>query len=228
MPGLNQPGIMKRIKNIKKFVQTKSNIFIIKAYASLIGPFSQYFRQVFEFKRIRQIVGLLVVTSVFSVAVIPNYLINTQTIIDQNFSHIETSTEVIKTERSIHLPVENFTITQGYHLFHPGIDLAATKGSPVYPIMAGIVEEVGHSKFALGNSVIVNHGSGLKSLYAHLSKTEVKAGETVAKDSIVGLIGSTGWSTGPHLHFQVWQDNQLVNPRTFFESYFGKKLASTR
>lgn len=219
---------MKKINNVKKQINSKLDSFLAKAYSSLIKPFSRYFREVFESKKIRQILSLLVVTSVLSVTVVPNSLANTQTIIYQNYTNVKTEPEIIETEKSIRLPVETFTITQGYQLFHPGIDLAATKGSPVHPVMNGIVEEIGHSKFAFGNHVIVNHGSGLKSLYAHLSKTEVKIGETVTKDSIIGLVGSTGWSTGPHLHFQVWQDNKLVNPRTFFESYFGRKLASTR
>lgn len=228
MSGLNQPRFMKKIKNVRKQIQNKLNLFIVSAYTSVIKPFSQYFRRVFESKRIRQIIGLLVVTSVFSVSIVPNSLINTQTTIDQNFSHIQTGTEITKTEKSIRLPVESFAITQGYHLFHPGIDLAAAKGSPVCPIMSGIIEKVGHGRFAYGNHVIVDHGSGLKSLYAHLAKIQVKEGEKIDKNSIVGLIGSTGRSTGPHLHFQVWQDGKLTNPRAFFEGYFGRRLASTR
>lgn len=226
--GLNQPRFMKRIKNVRKQIQNKLNLFIISAYVSVIKPFSRYSRKIFEHGKIRQIVGLLVVTSVFSVSIIPNSLINTQTAIDQNFSHVQTETEVIKTEKSIRLPVESFAITQGYRLFHPGIDLAAVKGSPVYPIMSGVVEKVGYGRFAYGNHVIIDHGSGLKSLYAHMAKIEVKENEAVDKDSVIGLVGSTGWSTGPHLHFQVWQDGKLTNPRAFFEGYFGKRLASTK
>ena len=78
------------------------------------------------------------------------------------------------------------------------------------------------------NFVIEMTSHTTSKIHAHLSKIEVKEGEKISKDSIVGLVGSTGWSTGPHLHLQVWQENHWANPRAFFEGYFGQRLASTR
>ncbi|HNP89668.1 MAG TPA: M23 family metallopeptidase, partial [Candidatus Woesebacteria bacterium] len=72
------------------------------------------------------------------------------------------------------------------------------------------------------------HGSGRKSLYAHFSKIAVKEGQTVEKDTVIGFIGSTGWSTGPHLHLEIMENGQKINPKALFEEYFGKKLASSR
>ena len=201
---------------------------IAKSYFSVIKPASTLARKVFEFKNIQRLFGVLVVISAISLASFPGSVSGLQTAIETNYSQVQANIPEIKTERSIRLPVDSFTITQGYNLLHPGIDLAAVKGSPVYPIMDGVVEKIGHERFAFGNNVIVVHGSGLMSIYAHLSKIEVKEGEKISKDSIVGLVGSTGWSTGPHLHLQVWQENHWANPRAFFEGYFGQRLASTR
>jgi len=215
-------------KNVQKRFQKRVDKLILRIFNAVVKPGSTLARRIFEFKHIQQAVGLLVVTSVFSIAILPNSVVNFQTAVETNFGQKQSASVEIKTERSIRLPLQTFTITQGYRLFHPGLDLAAAKGSPVYPVMEGTVEKIGRDRFAFGNHVVINHGSGLASVYAHLAKIEVKAGEEVTKESIVGLVGSTGWSTGPHLHFQVMQDGHWVNPKAFFETYFGHRLASTK
>jgi len=220
--------IKKQLKNAKRQVQKHSEIAIFKIFKSIIKPLSRLSIRVFETKSIRQIVGLIVVISVLFMAILPTSFVTAQTAIYKNYSQVQAGAEVIKTEESLRLPVDSFTITQGFNFFHPGIDLAAVKGSPVYPIMDGIVVYVDHGRFGYGNQVVVDHGSGFKSLYAHFAKIEAKAGEKVDKDSILGLVGSTGWSTGPHLHLQIMEGNHWTNPRAFFEGYFGQRLASTR
>jgi len=210
-------------------IKAKIDLFVINFFSKAIKPFSRFFRRVFEISKIRQIFGVLVVSSFLSVSVLPSSYSTIQTKIDTNFAEIAGSDfEVLETEQSVRLPVDSFIVTQGYSFFHPGLDLAAIKGSPVYPIMDGKVIAVSLGRFGYGNHVLIDHGSGLKSLYAHLAKIEVKEGEKISRDSIVGLIGSTGMSTGPHLHLQIFQDGKWVNPRTFFEGYFGQRLASTR
>jgi murein DD-endopeptidase MepM/ murein hydrolase activator NlpD len=118
----------------------------------------------------------------------------------------------IKTETGIQLPITGYIITQGFFPWHPAVDLSIKVGTPVKPIMVGTVEKVDHSKFDYGNSIIINHGSGITSLYAHLSKTLVKEGDKVTLDTILGLSGSTGNSTGPHLHLEIRQDEKPINP----------------
>jgi len=219
---------MKQIKRVEKKLFQQFNLWLPKLYSRLIKPASVLGRRVFEFKHIHRFLGGLVAFSFFALAILPNSIWGLQTVIETRYSTIPNEPIETKTEHSIRLPVESFVITQGYHLFHPGIDLAAAKGTPVYPIMDGVVIKVAHDRFAFGNHVIVQHGGGRQSLYAHLSKIEVQVEEQVSKDSILGLVGSTGWSTGPHLHLQIWQDNGWTNPRAFFEGYFGQRLASTK
>lgn len=216
-----------KIRKIKNQIDRKFNRFTYRFFVKAIKPFSRLSRRVFEVSRIRQIFGLLVVSSFLSITLLPSSFSAIQTKIDTNLSEIEVvDPEVVETKQSIRLPVDSFVISQGYSFFHPGIDLATIKGTPVYPIMEGSVVLINYGRFGYGNHVLVDHGNGRQSLYAHLAKIEVKEGEKVTFDSILGLIGSTGRSTGPHLHLQIFDNGSWINPRAFLESYFGQRLAS--
>lgn len=216
-----------KIRKIKNQVDRKFNLFAFNFFVKAIKPFSRLSRRVFETSRIRQIFGLMVVSSFLSITFLPSSFSAIQTKVDTNLLEIEVvDPETVETKQSIRLPVDSFIVSQGYNFFHPGIDLATIKGTPVYPIMEGSVVLINYGRFGYGNHVLVDHGNGRQSLYAHLAKIEVKEGEKVTFDSILGLIGSTGKSTGPHLHLQIFDNGNWINPRVFFESYFGQRLAS--
>lgn len=95
--------------------------------------------------------------------------------------------------------------------FHEGIDLAAPRGRSVHAYSAGTVTFAGRTG-ALGLAVYINHGNGLETRYGHLSKIHVKKGEKVATGAKIGAVGSTGLSTGPHLHFEVRKNGKHQNP----------------
>jgi murein DD-endopeptidase MepM/ murein hydrolase activator NlpD len=97
--------------------------------------------------------------------------------------------------------------------FHSGIDIRASTGTPIRAAMAGRVSQVGFDR-VLGNFVIINHHSGYRTLYAHMSAIRTRAGAYVAVGERIGYVGSTGLSTGPHLHFTVYRNGVTVNPRT--------------
>ena len=118
----------------------------------------------------------------------------------------------IKTEISIRYPLDEMKVNQGYYFFHPGIDFEGTTGDPIYPIMDGRVEYVQYSKYDYGNAVIVDHENGYKSLYAHMSVVETGVGEDVTVFDEIGEVGSTGRSTGDHLHLEVYENGKTVNP----------------
>jgi len=168
------------------------------------------------------------VASVFALAILPSSIEELQTHIEKNQAQVVLAASDFHTESSLRLPLDNFIISQGYGIFHPGVDFAAPLGSPVHAVMAGTVETVKHDRWGYGNHLYIDHGNGTKSLYAHLSQIKVKEGEMVTNETEIGLVGSTGWSTGPHLHLQIWEEGKLVSPITFFENYFGRKLASIR
>lgn len=102
---------------------------------------------------------------------------------------------------------------------HTGVDLTAPKGTSVYATGDGVVEAAGAGNPAYagyGIVCVVNHGFGFKTLYAHLSKVSVKAGQRVKRGEQLGDVGSTGLSQGPHLHYEVIQNGKCVNPVYFF------------
>jgi len=103
----------------------------------------------------------------------------------------------------------------GKPLMHKGIDIAASLGTPVSVTAPGEVVEAGWSNSGFGLFVMVDHGYGFKTLYGHLSEVSVERGERLALGDTVGLIGSTGYSTGPHLHYQVIKDDQPIDPIDF-------------
>ncbi|PKP12021.1 MAG: peptidase M23 [Bacteroidetes bacterium HGW-Bacteroidetes-4] len=106
-------------------------------------------------------------------------------------------------------------ITKKVHR-HDGVDFAARTGKAIYATGNGIVSSVKLSTIGYGNRIVINHGYGYKTLYAHCSKIFVKDGEYVKRGQLIGLVGSTGTSTGPHLHYEVIQNNIKKNPEAFY------------
>lgn len=99
----------------------------------------------------------------------------------------------------------------GRREWHPGVDIAGELGEPVVAVAAGVVTYAGkHGGY--GNLVQINHGNGFVTRYGHNSKVLVTVGQTVSKGQEIALMGSTGRSTGPHVHFEVWRSGRLVNP----------------
>ena len=101
----------------------------------------------------------------------------------------------------------------GRREFHNGIDIAARMGTPIRASMAGRVSVAGWDN-VMGNFVIITHARGYRTLYAHMSRIRVRQGDFVGAGERIGYVGSTGRSTGPHLHFTVFRHGTLVNPRT--------------
>lgn len=102
----------------------------------------------------------------------------------------------------------------GGQRFHGGVDIAAASGTPVYATQAGLVTFSGYYG-GYGNIVVLNHGNTLYTLYGHNARLLVQPGQPVYRGQIVALVGSTGRSTGPHLHFEVHYRQQYVNPMTY-------------
>lgn len=120
--------------------------------------------------------------------------------------------EPISTEVAVQYPVELVIINQGFHLLHWGVDFDGVKGDPIRPIKKGRVAKTETSRFAFGNSVLIEHADGLASLYAHLSEINVKEGDQVDTKAVIGKMGRTGNATGDHLHLEVYKNGRPVNP----------------
>lgn len=111
------------------------------------------------------------------------------------------------------LPHPGYLSTR-FSSFHPGIDIAAGLGMPIHPITAGVVEEAGTDFFGLGKYVVISHQKGYQSKYAHLGKIYVKAGQDVTTESILGEVGLTGHTSGPHTHLEVTLNGKYTDPQT--------------
>ncbi len=99
---------------------------------------------------------------------------------------------------------------------HEGMDFSAKTGTPVYATGDGIIERADNNASGYGNHIVVRHGFGYETLYAHLSKYNARAGQKVNRGDIIGYVGSTGRSEAPHLHYEVHKDGKVVNPLNFY------------
>lgn len=100
--------------------------------------------------------------------------------------------------------------------FHAGMDFSAKTGTPIFATGDGVVERADSSVSGYGNCIVIKHGFGYQTLYAHLSKYKVKKGQKVKRGDIIGLVGSTGRSEAPHLHYEVHKNGEVVNPLNYY------------
>ncbi len=100
--------------------------------------------------------------------------------------------------------------------FHAGLDFAAPQGTPIYATANGVVKSAGNQGTGYGNHVVINHGYGYETLYGHMFKIKVRAGQQVKRGEIIGWVGSTGKSTGPHCHYEVHKNGTPIDPVYFF------------
>lgn len=100
--------------------------------------------------------------------------------------------------------------------FHYGMDFSAERGTPVYASGNGVVQRADDGSAGYGNHIRIDHGYGYMSIYAHLSRYNVRVGQKVKRGDLIGFVGSTGRSQGPHLHYEVWKDDERINPMNFY------------
>ena len=99
---------------------------------------------------------------------------------------------------------------------HAGLDIGAAHGTNIYAAAAGTVLVSGWNTGGYGNYVVIDHGGGLTTLYAHCSSLLVSAGQKVSRGQVIAKVGSTGMSTGPHLHFEVLKNGSHTDPNAYF------------
>lgn len=176
------------------------------------GSVERFFRYIFEHKNIKKFLG----ANLTLIVILSSFIQTPQPTEVSAANEVTTlSSEVnLVTEKGVQYPVKNVKITQGYRLFHPGLDFDGLTGDPIYPIKPGKVEAISRSRYAYGNAIIVNHGNQITSLYAHLSKIEVKEGQDVDLGTEIGKMGATGRASGDHLHLEIRDHGRPVNPYT--------------
>jgi len=177
---------------------------------------SKFFRQTFESKKIKKIVGTGLTVIIMFSGLISSFVSANEPVAEQTLIVVPEVELVTKT--TLEQPLEG-VIGQGYHGFHRAIDILAPIGTSVRPITKGIVKESSFGRLGWGNTVVIEHENGLISRYAHLRDIRVIEGEMVNKGQEIGTIGMTGWTTGPHLHLEVYQDGRAINPMTVLPEF---------
>jgi murein DD-endopeptidase MepM/ murein hydrolase activator NlpD len=100
--------------------------------------------------------------------------------------------------------------------FHAGLDFSAPQGTPIYATANGVTKVAGNLGNGYGNHVVINHGYGYETLYGHMFKVKVRPGERIKRGEIIGWVGNTGKSTGPHCHYEVHKNGRKLDPVYFF------------
>jgi murein DD-endopeptidase MepM/ murein hydrolase activator NlpD len=144
----------------------------------------------------------------------------------EKFSEVETALLEVK-DRLSHTPAiwpsegwlsrgfgHKYDPFTGFKQMHHGIDIANHRGTPIVATADGRIKSAGNNG-GLGKTIIISHGYGIETRYGHLSEISVKQGQRVKRGEVIGLMGSTGYSTGPHLHYEVWQNGQAKNPMSY-------------
>jgi murein DD-endopeptidase MepM/ murein hydrolase activator NlpD len=99
---------------------------------------------------------------------------------------------------------------------HEGMDFTAKTGTPIYATGDGVVARADNTASGFGNHIVIRHGFGYETLYAHLSRYKCRAGQRIQRGDVIGYVGSTGRSEGPHLHYEVHKNGKVVNPLNFY------------
>jgi murein DD-endopeptidase MepM/ murein hydrolase activator NlpD len=167
-------------------------------------------------------------------------ILSKQTVVQsQSLDEIErlaaNKAELIEAIPSIQ-PIKNQDLTRmasgyGYRIdpftkkrrFHYGMDFSARKGTPIYATGNGIVKRADNRSSGFGKHIRIDHGFGYVSLYAHLSKYNVRRGQKVKRGDIIGYVGNTGRSMGPHLHYEILKDKKKINPLNFYYGNLSQK-----
>lgn len=137
----------------------------------------------------------------------------------QNIAHAQTpdQTQQVTAQElpvTFQLPHHVLMVSTYFSWWHPGVDLATELGTPIHPVAPGEVDSEGFDFWGLGNTIVVNHPGGYSSLYAHLGRMLVKKGDKVTADTILGEVGLTGHTSGPHTHLQISKDGKNIDPLT--------------
>lgn len=176
-------------------------------------PFSLWASRIFEKSGIKRFFGLNLVA-----AMVVTGVVTPEADSWYNRTQLESRTSSTPiaidptTRTTFESPLADFRLSQSFSYWHPGIDMTAPYGSTVYAIESGFVAYTGYSLFGYGKNIIISHNRHFTSLYAHLSEIATVKGRKISRGEAIGKVGSTGWSTGNHLHLEIYADGIQVNP----------------
>lgn len=188
-------------------------------------PWSKWFRKAFEHKQARKFIGASLAVIIMFLGVMSNIMAATE--LESEATLVNIPEAVVLTETNLIKPFEG-VVAQRYHAFHRGLDVLAPIGTEIRPIANGRVVEASMGRLGWGNTVVVDHGDGLKSRYAHLGDIKVIEGEVIEKSYPLGTVGMTGWTTGPHLHLEIYENGRTIDPLAVLPSFEPVRLAQAK
>jgi len=180
-------------------------------------PISKVFTRTFESKKAKRFVGIGLTVFIMLFGVMGNILATNATQIADQTLIMVPDNQVI-TVVSLYQPLEGM-IVQGFHGLHKGIDILAPLGAEIRPIAQGKVVEASLGRIGWGNTVVVKHERGLKSRYAHLRDIKVVEGQEIKQELVLGTVGMSGWTSGPHLHLEIYQNGRTIDPITVLPNF---------
>ena len=173
---------------------------------------SRWIRGKIEYRSIQELFGVpLIGLAFFGAVIVPQTQASFATAEVYLDTQMTTVNAIVVPSR-FRWPLAAFGISQYFRGGHPGVDLTNPAGTPIYPVTEGKVVLVATLRDGYGRHVLIEHTDGMTSVYAHLSRIEVKDGQTVTKDTELGTVGATGWATGNHLHLEILQNGVTLNP----------------
>ncbi len=180
-------------------------------------------RFILEKNKTRHIIGFNLASILLLSSLIPFTQIQADVYPHAQELVIESPEMRINTEETFQMPVPGY-ISQHYGWLHHGIDIAGNNGASVFPITNGVVKEISYTPFGYGLQIVLDHGNGIVSRYAHLQSVNVELNQKLSKKDILGFVGSTGWSTGPHLHLEIYQNSRSVNPFAYVPKLYSTDI----
>jgi len=191
---------------------------ILAAISWLTRPYygsnrmSRLIRTKIETKPVTELIGIpLIALALLAGIVVPQAMAGFSTAEVYFDTQITTVNAVVAPSR-FRWPLATFGLSQFFSGGHPGLDLTNPAGTPIYPVTNGKVIVAAALSNGYGKHVIIDHGDGMIATYAHMSRIDVAQGQIVTKDTELGTVGATGWATGNHLHFELYQHGIALNP----------------
>src|SRR3989338_9249681 len=194
---------------------SQEDFFMVKRVRS--NHVSKFFRNTFEHKLARKAISASLTLLVMGFGLLST-LLASETQATEVALISQLGSQQLITQTTLDKPLDG-RLAQGFHGWHRGIDILDPVGTPIEPIADGVVSEDSLGRLGWGNTVVIDHGNGLQSRYAHMKEVRVIEGEQLTKDQVLGTVGMTGWTTGPHLHLEIYQNGRAIDPATIFPPF---------
>jgi hypothetical protein len=206
-----------------KVLVAKFPIFRFKKRFRSGSIVSRFFREIFEKNVIRPLVGIQLMAGALMFAPLDLSVHPTEpaypgVLMSDVVLEVSVEPVIVTESNQMQNPTAGFKgVSNTFRPGHAGYDLRAYLGSDVYPVADGVVKQIADSTYGYGRRVIIEHDNGFESLYAHMGLISVEEGEVITQETKLGEVGMTGYTTGPHIHLELYENGIPVNPAYYLD-----------